>query len=134
MRVVCDSTKCIGCLECVITCVDHHFAANDENAIPARLKKKVALPNGYTRYETYSCLHCENAACMKACPVSAIKRTPDGLVIVDQKLCIGCRLCKNACKYDIPRFLNNGKMFKCDGCSGEYFCVKMCPNGALSVK
>ena len=113
--------------------MDHHYGADDENAMSRRLYKKIVTDSGYTRYDTYSCYHCKNAKCISACLFKAIDHGQNGWVVVDQKGCIGCQACKEACPFDIPQFDKAGKMVKCDGCGGKTYCVKICPNGALSV-
>ncbi len=134
MRVVCDDNKCVGCLACVVTCIDHHYSEDVKDAVSGRTYRKITLPSGYTKYITESCHHCENAPCMDHCPADAISRDDSGWVTVDRDLCIGCRACAGVCPFDIPRFTSDGKMFKCDGCGGDPACVKMCPNGALSIE
>lgn len=84
------------------------------------------------------CMHCADAGCLKICPSSAIKRKDTGAIVVDQKKCIGCKLCRSACPFDIPRHdFETGKMSKCTLChdrlanSLEPLCAKTCPTGAL---
>ncbi len=131
MRVVSDNEKCIGCLACVVACADHHSSADEPIAL--RLYERAQKSAGYTSYATFSCHHCEDAECVSVCPAGAISRNEDGLVLVDGELCIGCQACAAACPFDIPRFDKEGKMIKCDGCLGDPACVKICPQGALSV-
>jgi Fe-S-cluster-containing dehydrogenase component len=38
-----------------------------------------------------SCLHCDDAPCVTVCPTGAShKRAEDGIVLVDEDMCIGC--------------------------------------------
>lgn len=134
MRIVCDGQKCVGCLACVVTCLDHHYPADAAEAVAPRRYKKTVLPSGYSRYDTYSCYHCENAACVKACPVGALRKEESGWVTVERAACIGCGRCRDVCPFHIPQIDKSGKAVKCDGCGGDPNCVKICPNGALSVR
>lgn len=84
------------------------------------------------------CMHCEDAGCMKICPApGALFRTKEGAVAYDRDKCIGCKLCVNACPFDVPRYDEEGKVTKCHLCFdriGESMapaCVKTCPTGAL---
>ncbi len=85
------------------------------------------------------CMHCEDAGCMKICPVpGAIYRTKDGAVATDPDKCIGCKLCSAACPFDVPRYNKDGKLSKCTLCSDRTengmppACTKTCPTGALT--
>lgn len=87
-----------------------------------------------------SCLHCVAPECIESCPVEAIsKNTKNGLVEVDEKVCIGCRQCFEACPYDVPQFNEGDKMQKCDLCTGLEGlhgvppCIATCPGKALEL-
>ncbi|MFH1216654.1 MAG: 4Fe-4S dicluster domain-containing protein [Pseudomonadota bacterium] len=85
------------------------------------------------------CMHCEEAGCMQICPApGALFRTKEGAVAFDRDKCIGCKLCVNACPFDVPRFdAVEGKVAKCHLCFDrteaglEPACTKTCPTGAL---
>lgn len=134
MRIVCENEKCTGCLACVVTCLDHHYSADVSDAVAPRRYKKAVQPSGYTKYDTYSCYHCKNAPCAAACPVGAIRQDESGWVLVDRLACVGCGQCVKACPFHIPQIDKGDKMVKCDGCGGDPNCVKICPNGALSIQ
>ena len=65
-----------------------------------------------------SCLHCETPACVTVCPTGAsYKRAEDGIVLVDEDKCIGCKLCSWACPYGAREYSEvEGVMKKCTLC------------------
>ena len=85
-----------------------------------------------------SCNHCEDPICVKSCPTRAMHKRADGLVLIDRRLCIGCKYCAWVCPYGAPQFdANTGVMGKCDLCA-DYLeagknpsCVDACPMRAL---
>ena len=83
------------------------------------------------------CNQCTHPACVQVCPVGATYRTKDGVVLIDQEYCIGCRYCVQACPYG-ARYLNaeRGVADKCTWCYHRITrglqpaCVEVCPVGA----
>lgn len=83
------------------------------------------------------CNQCEHPACVQVCPVGATFQTKDGVVLIDEKHCIGCRYCIQACPYG-ARYFNEEKGVpdKCNWCYHRITkglqpaCVDACPVGA----
>jgi Fe-S-cluster-containing dehydrogenase component len=50
-------------------------------------------------YVRNACMHCEDPRCIPSCPAEAIKKRPDGIVIIDQDECAGAGDCVEACPY-----------------------------------
>lgn len=83
------------------------------------------------------CNLCEHSPCSQACPVGATFDTPDGVVLIDPKHCIGCGFCIQACPYGC-RFLNPITRIaeKCSLCYHRITrglnpaCVEVCPTEA----
>jgi Fe-S-cluster-containing dehydrogenase component len=91
-----------------------------------------------------SCLHCDEPACVTVCPTGAsYKRAEDGIVLVDESKCIGCKLCSWACPYGAREYSSvEGVMKKCTLCIDRIYnenlpeserqpaCVQACPTRA----
>jgi phenylacetyl-CoA:acceptor oxidoreductase subunit 1 len=67
--------------------------------------------HGSPEVSTYSvrCNQCKNAPCVKACPTGATRQREDGIIVVDQDKCVGCRYCVIACPYQNRTFLSKDK-------------------------
>lgn len=109
-----DTKRCVGCNACTTACKmannvpDDIFwtraltRGGDEVDTPTG-----TFPNLSMRYYTVGCQHCENPACVKACPVGATYKDPEtGIVRQDYDRCIGCRMCMAACPYTGVRSFN----------------------------
>lgn len=138
---------CTGCKACQIAC-------KDKNNLPVGLRwRRVfqyeggewinqngsAIPsNVFAYFVSASCMHCEEPICMEVCPAKAITKRDDGIVLIDQSRCIGCRYCQWACPYGAVQFNGEtGVMTKCTFCSdlidegSKPACVDACPYRAL---
>ncbi|MBT3231380.1 MAG: 4Fe-4S dicluster domain-containing protein [Calditrichaeota bacterium] len=108
--ILTDTTKCVGCRECVVACKKRHDL---ENAVPRRWNSDDGLSaRNWTsivekpekKYIRKQCRHCLEPACVSACPVGALRKNKDGAVVYDGDKCMGCRYCMMACPYGIPRY------------------------------
>ena len=140
-KIVCDESKCSACMACVVACIDQHSETLGPGAMSCRIyEKKKSEKSDWTRYITRSCLHCTDAPCVHVCPVGALYTDERGFVISLRDKCIGCHACARACPHDVPRFDNENKIVKCDGCSTraamglEPACVSTCNTGALKLE
>jgi len=151
--VLIDITKCTGCRTCVLGCkqwnnlpIKDNVSGNtfsSINWINIISSNYSFEKNGETRKETIhvrkSCMHCQDAACVKVCPAGAIGRTESGMVNIDQEKCIGCNYCIANCTFNVVGFDQAANVArKCTGCYDriekdlEPACVHACPTGALS--
>ncbi len=112
-------SRCKGYMDCVAACVKENNLDRKSKTQYIRIFEKehgnmnVTSGNGKYFHEVpaenhfymgVQCFHCENAPCIKACPIKATWREPDGIVVVDYNWCIGCRYCMAACPYWGRRF------------------------------
>ncbi len=61
-------------------------------------------PGGRPVYVKHQCRHCDEPACASACLVSAFRKTPEGPVVYNKNICIGCRYCMTACPFYVPAY------------------------------
>lgn len=112
-------TRCIGCRKCAEAC--HHENNHDRPTNNSYIRvlemqqgsfdmehgtvdydHAVPAPGKY--YMPVQCHQCDDAPCVKVCPVEATWKERDGIVVVDYNWCIGCRYCEAACPYHARRF------------------------------
>ena len=109
--ILTDTTLCTGCQKCVEACKQENDLGKDTSR---RWKRRIDDLSA-TRYTTIlrrpgnhfvrqQCRHCLEPACVSACLVGALQKTPEGPVIYDSDRCMGCRYCMVACPYEIPRY------------------------------
>jgi Fe-S-cluster-containing dehydrogenase component len=159
MAVLHDISRCVGCRACEAAC-------NVVNQLPppeASFKdltvldrKRRTTPAKYTVVNRYDeageapkpifrkdqCNHCLEPACASACFVNAFDKTPEGAVIYDASVCVGCRYCMIACPFEIPTYEYDKaltpRIMKCTMCHPRLLegklpgCVESCPMEAMS--
>lgn len=135
--------SCIGCKTCAAACKDKnnldvglkYRKVIDYEGGKWAVKDEVPVPENIFCYSvSIACNHCQEPACTKVCPTSAMTKREDGIVYVNENKCIGCGYCVWACPYGAPRLNVQKKvMGKCDFCrdlidKGENpACVDACP-------
>lgn len=159
LALVIDLNVCVGCHACVTSCKQWNTSGSagpllDANAYGADptgtffnrvLSFEVGeFPNTQTVHFPKSCLHCEDPPCVPVCPTGAsYKRPEDGIVLVDNDKCIGCKYCAWACPYGVRELDEKSKvMTKCTLCVDRITdhtlpkaeqkpaCVMACPTNA----
>ncbi|MBI4317772.1 MAG: 4Fe-4S dicluster domain-containing protein [Chloroflexi bacterium] len=153
--MVIDLKRCIGCHACTVAC-------KLENATPPGVFYARVLETETGKYPLAKrvfvpvlCNHCQDPPCLRACPSGATTQRADGIVMVDQDKCIGCKACMEACPYEARFFLDKirgyygdtltpfeevgyrkhqkGTVAKCNFCAErlekglEPACVQTCP-------
>jgi formate dehydrogenase iron-sulfur subunit len=148
MAILTDVTRCIGCEDCVAACQKTHGTGGDApfrwqadatELSSTRWTTLARAPQG--RFVREHCRHCLDPACAAACPVGALKKSPEGPVVYDSSICMGCRYCMVACPFRMTRYEWESplpRIRKCILChdriqSGELSepaCTAACPNEA----
>ena len=155
-----DTTRCIGCGSCVRACgiennvpddyfrtwIERYEIDKDENihvdspdggkhSFKQNRVQDKQVVKGF--FVPKLCNHCRNSSCTQVCPVGASYHSPDGVVLVDRKHCIGCGYCVQACPYGC-RYISPtlGTADKCTFCYHRIHhglstaCVQACPRKA----
>jgi molybdopterin-containing oxidoreductase family iron-sulfur binding subunit len=146
-----DLNRCIGCNACAVACKAEHGVRLGGFRSWVSEEEVGTYPAVTREFLPRLCNHCKNPPCLKVCPTGATSKRGDGIVMVDQSRCIGCRHCMEACPYN-ARYFNSqhdpkdeqkrfkarthGTVDKCDFCSrrvdagDEPACVSTCPGSA----
>ena len=166
LGLVIDLDTCVGCHACVTACKEwntggHMAPLTDVEPYGGGVDgvwfnrvhtyeqgpcaaERGSAEAGRTVHFPRSCLHCEKPACVTVCPTGAsYKRASDGIVLVDEDKCIGCKLCSWACPYGARELdYEVGTMKKCTLCVDRIYndnlaeadripaCVAACPTSA----
>jgi len=148
--VLIDTTKCIGCKSCQSACKQANGLPTDDR--PVALSVTTLTIVDFRNISTNpqkpeikpvkrQCMHCEEPACVSACPVGALVKQESGCVTYDETICIGCRYCMVACPFGVPKYnwdSANPRINKCaqncmaNGKRDKPACVAACPQQALT--
>jgi len=158
--MVVDLAKCKNALKCQESCNKNHYITGENAWLKVYKMQESEKTAPY--FMPTLCQHCDKPPCVKVCPVDATFKRQDGIVLIDNERCIGCRFCMAACPYSTRVFNWNepdqpeaahsgtytpdhtgkpgvkGTVDKCDFCPhkidmGELpHCVSACPNDVYS--
>lgn len=155
--MVIDLAKCRNARKCVDSCQSMHQLPTEDEWIKVFLMKDSEDTSSY--WFPKPCFHCNSPSCVNVCPVGATFKRQDGLVLIDNERCIGCKFCMTACPYSSRVFnwkepedksmesvhgnpetsvpQKAGTVGKCDFCPDMArmnklpACITACPNGVL---
>ena len=135
---VIDNRKCIGCHACTVACKAEHEVPVGVNRTWVKYIEKGTFPDTRRLFSVMRCNHCADAPCVEICPVTALFNRKDGIVDFDDRRCIGCKSCTQACPYD-ALYMHPAEetAAKCNYCTHrvdiglEPACVNVCPEHAI---
>lgn len=140
-----DSSKCIGCLSCAIACKKANNLPDEYRYQPATdgnnwTTVKFGDSTGKTvkNNTKVQCMHCHEPSCVAVCPTGAAYKRSDGIVLIDQDVCVGCGYCVMSCPFHVPgKSKESGTARKCVFCEQRLAegkmtaCAEACPAGAI---
>src|SRR5687767_3376634 len=133
-----DNRKCIGCHACTVACKAEHEVPIGVNRTWVKYIEKGTFPDTRRLFSVMRCNHCADAPCVEICPVESLFTRADGIVDFDDRRCIGCKACTQACPYDaIYMHPDDHTSAKCNYCTHrvdiglEPACVNVCPEHAI---
>jgi Fe-S-cluster-containing dehydrogenase component len=100
--LVVDLARCRNARRCISACQEAHQLRPEQyhlNTLQMQDSPKTA-PYNFPKH----CQHCDNPPCVAVCPVDATFKRQDGIVLIDNERCIGCRFCIAACPYSARIF------------------------------
>lgn len=156
--MIIDLAKCKNARKCVEDCQEMHHLPPSQEWLKVHLMKDSEKTSPY--WMPKPCFHCGNPPCVSLCPVGATFKRQDGIVLVDNTKCIGCKFCMTGCPFSARVFnwdhielteeekntpyspergipQQHGTIGKCDFCpdmarKGKLpKCVTGCPNGVI---
>jgi Fe-S-cluster-containing dehydrogenase component len=154
--MVIDLAKCKNARKCVDACQEGHHLPSGQEWMKVYLLKEEGTGDPY--WFPKPCFHCDKPLCVSVCPVGATYKRSDGIVLVDNERCVGCKFCMTSCPYSSRVFhwkkpesedlkmpyspeLNlpakEGTVGKCVFCADKLRnnelprCVKACPMGTI---
>ncbi|MBI3193520.1 MAG: 4Fe-4S dicluster domain-containing protein [Ignavibacteriae bacterium] len=136
--MVIDTTKCVGCMDCVVACKTENNVPEEYNRDWIMQDVNGKFPNLIMEIRSERCNHCSTAPCVSCCPTGASHvHELGGVVLVTKDECIGCKACVASCPYD-ARFIHpEGYADKCTFCIHRVekgldpACVSVCPTHCM---
>jgi tetrathionate reductase subunit B len=138
-----DQERCIGCDACTVACEMEHKIEKGYIKVDTQDSELKDDPHGkfpelQIRWLPKLCNHCKNPPCLDSCPEDAIYKRDDGIVIINELNCTGCKTCVEICPYGAINInAKKNKAEKCDLCGNrvdqglEPFCVICCEGQAI---
>jgi molybdopterin-containing oxidoreductase family iron-sulfur binding subunit len=108
--MVIDLARCVGCNACTVACKIENGTPGDHYWARVYTEETGTYPDVKTTYVPALCNHCADAPCVTVCPTGASHQRDDGIVLVEQDKCIGCRACMMACPYSNRFYLKKGEL------------------------
>ncbi len=155
MGLLHDTTLCVGCRSCEAACkrVNDLPPLSTPIGDPAVFDHErrcthteLTVVNRYQAgdrevFRKLQCMHCNEPSCASVCLVRALVKSPEGPVLYDPDVCIGCRYCMTTCPYYALAYeyeSPNPRVMRCTMCYPRIMegkapgCAEACPMGAIT--
>jgi Fe-S-cluster-containing dehydrogenase component len=159
MGLLHDTTLCVGCRSCEVACKDVNglpppegpvddpsvfdsYRRTTDTAYTVVNRYRDATDDAPPVYRKQQCMHCNEPCCASVCFVEAFTKTPEGPVLYNPDLCVGCRYCVMACPYYALAYeyeeAFTPRVVRCTMCYPRIkeglnpSCADACPTGAIT--
>jgi molybdopterin-containing oxidoreductase family iron-sulfur binding subunit len=105
--MVIDLRRCIGCNACTVACKQQYGNPPGIFYSHVGITEVGKYPNARQVPLPVLCNHCDNPPCVDVCPTGASQKQSNGMVLIDDDKCIGCRYCMVACPYNVRQFIGS---------------------------
>ena len=136
-----DATACVGCHCCEVACNEQNNNSADVKWRRVGEMEGGVFPNVSQLFNSMSCNHCIDPACLNGCPTESYIKLDNGIVFHEDDICIGCGYCTWNCPYEVPVMNHDrGIVTKCHMCVDKLealetpACVQACPAGAIEIE
>lgn len=128
-RVLANIDRCSGCRICEMVCSFAH-----ENSFGSSTSRIIVIKeDAYGLDLPVICWHCNPCSVLENCSTKALERNEKGLIIANEKKCVGCGKCLETCIIGAIKIHPKSNVpLVCDQCSGKFQCIKKCPTKALT--
>jgi formate dehydrogenase iron-sulfur subunit len=154
MGLLHDTTLCVGCRSCEAACREVNelppleppigdMSVFDQERRTTDTELTVVnryRVDGQDIFRKHQCMHCNEPSCASVCLVRALVKSPEGPVLYDPDVCVGCRYCMTTCPYYALAYeyhSANPRIMRCTMCyeriieGKEPGCADACPMGAI---
>ncbi len=98
--MVIDLDRCTGCRTCIVSCkFENDLGLGNYRCDVLNVGPMGTHPDISMYYLPLQCQQCEDAPCIEVCPTGASYRADNGVVLIDDATCIGCKTCLSACPF-----------------------------------
>lgn len=111
LGMVIDLKRCIGCFGCQVACKAENGTRPGTTYARVVKRESGTYPEVRRLSIPVLCMHCSDPPCIEVCPTGASQARSDGVVFIDDEVCVGCRACVMACPYGARYYQDRERVY-----------------------